>query len=722
MQMKQGLRALFARMSLFWRYFFLLAAVVLVFLASHLVSTRQFSNALRQSYMEQARGNFEQRCELFSGQLFLTHSLPVSMENDAYYATVSDPTKATDSVYMLHMAELSDSFMLQCLLMDLPGEGFLYLRQSGGCITRHRLFAQAETCFNSYIIFEDPDMDVFAEMDSKTVPRALRLLPAANVSVGGKAAEPQLLLVVQATGKEAVYGFLYPVEYVRKHFQIDQMPKDTYFNLVHEDGTVLWSTGEEENDGNRFAKISCELPALSSTATLGIPHAYFEQTVQKAQLVARVIFIISVLTGIALCVAFSHLSVKPFRRLIRAHDIDRTQEVPENELATIERFLQSTRERNTALRSMLLSSMLVRAFSGLTISEDEYNRLAAAFPLFKRPLRAAVVRDRSSSYTIDDHSAMVNRLRDVMPEQFLYEYINMQESILLLPADPEAFAQLQRVLLELNEDTERELRFVCGVSLPFLGLDEVSAAIRQAQFCIPEGGEQMLVQVAEEGVSEQEDTLQDELKQFQQALTVWNQNELVARLERMAALVGKGGGGPPEELFYSVLYLLRDTAYSAHLPFEAYEGMSYQHNGSPASNLRRLKVVVNDLFQSRAAVQLTDKQMLCAEIVRFVDENFSDPNLCMASVSKRFCVSERFVYSAVMEGTGMNMSGYLARIRMHEAARLLRETQESVSVIAGRCGYPVESTFYRNFKKYYQMTPAEYKSSLSNVSGDEKGK
>ena len=721
MQMKQGLRALVARMSLFWRYFFLLAAVVLVFLVSHLVSTRQFSHALRQSYMEQARDNFEQRCELFSGQLFLTHSLPVSMENDAYYAEVSDPARIADPVYMLHMAELSNSFMLQCLLMDLPGEGFLYLRQSGGCITRHRLFAQAETCFNSYIIFEDPNMDVFGELDNKTVSRALRLLPATNVSVGGKAAQPQLLLVVQATGKEAAYGFLYPVEYVREHFQIDQMPEDTYFNLVHEDGTVLWSTGEEVGDGARFAQISCELPALSCTATLGIPNVYFERTVQRAQFVARMFFAVSVFVGLALCIAFSHLSVKPFRRLIRAHDIDRTQTAPENELVAIERFMQTARERNTALRSMLLSSMLVRAFSGLTISEDEYHKLSAAFPLFKQSLRAAVVRDRSSSYTIDDHAAMVNLLRDVMPEQFLCEYINMQESIILLPADAEAFEQLQRVLLELNEDTERELRFVCGVSLPFLGLDAVSAAIRQAQFCIPESGEQMLVQVAEEGVSEQGDTLQDELKQFQQALTVWNQNELAIRLERMAALVGKGGGGAPEELFYSVLYLLRDTAYSARLPFEAYEGMSYQHNGSPASNLRRLKGVVSHLFQSRAAVQLTDKQMLCAQIVRFVDENFSDPNLCMASVSKRFCVSERFVYNAVMESTGMNMSGYLARIRMHEAARLLRETQENVSGIAEKCGYPVESTFYRNFKKYYQMTPAEYKSSLSHVGGDEKG-
>ncbi len=720
MQMKQALQALFARMSLFWRYFFLLAGVVLVFLVSHMVSTRQFGQALRESYMGQTRDNFEQRCQSFSGQLFLTHSLPVSMENDSYYS-VAAAEHAADASHMLQMSKLRNSFTLQCLLMDLPGESFMYLRQNGGCITRHRLFEQVDTCFNSYIIFDDASVDIFEELENKGGPRALRLLPATDVSVGGKAAEPYLLLLVQATGKETVYGFLYPAEYVYEHFQIGQMPAGTSFNLVHEDGTVLWSSGEAAESANRVARISCELPALSCTATLDIPHAYFEQTVRQAQLAARVIFAISVFIGIALCFLFSHLSVRPFRRLIRTHDLERTQDLPENELAAIDRFLHTARERNSALRGMLLSSMLVRAFSGLTISEDEYNKLAAAFPLFKQELRAAVVRDRSSSYTIDDHSAMVNRLRDVMPERFLCEYINMQESILLLPEDPRAVEQLRRVLMELNEDTERELRFVCGVSLPFLGLGQVSAAIRQAQFCVPEDGEQMMVQVMEQGADSGQDSQQDELRQFQQALTVWNQNELLARLDRMAALVGKGSGAPPEELFYSVLYLLRDTAASAHLPFEAYEHMAYQHNGSPASNVLRLKAVVSDLFQSRAVVQLTDKQLLCAEIVRFVGENFSDPNLCMASVSKRFCVSERFVYNAVLEGTGMNMSGYLAKIRMHEAARLLSQTQETVGVIAEKCGYPVESTFYRNFRKYYQMTPAEYKSSLSHVGANEKG-
>ena len=95
--MKQGLRTLFSKLSLFWRYFFLLVAVVLVFLVSHLVSTHQFSSALRQSYMEQAQSAFEQRSEGFSSQLFLTYSLPSSSENDGNYAVVAGTQQTADT-------------------------------------------------------------------------------------------------------------------------------------------------------------------------------------------------------------------------------------------------------------------------------------------------------------------------------------------------------------------------------------------------------------------------------------------------------------------------------------------------------------------------------------------------------------------------------------------------------------------------------------------------
>lgn len=704
--MKQKIRRMMAELSLFWRYFFLLGAVVLVFLIAFTVATSRFTGTLRSSYLEQARSGFEKNAELFASDLALVRSLPMSVEATEHYTYVARTKGPHETQYVLYLAKLRDSFALQCQLMDLPAEGFVYFKDSEVCLTQRRIFPDVEDCFDSYIIYSDELPAMMTLLQEEKLAFESRLLPACEVSVGGRK-EICLTVLTQSVGREAVYGFLYPVDTLEEYFQIESLPQNTRFDLVGADGTVLYSrTGETGRDGD-YIQLTCELPGLSSTASIGIPRTYFRTMVNRTQTAAQVIFLLSVLLGVAMCFLFSHISVRPFRQLIQSHTAD--QSAPANELVAIDSFLKSAREKNVALRDMLLSSLLVRAFSGLTIPEGEYKKIAAAFPLFQTPLRVAIVRDRAEDPDMEEEAAGINRLRLALPERFMCEYVNIQETVLLFPAEPALGEQLQNVLLELNGGAERGMRFVCGVSAPFEGVEMVSQAIRQAQFCLPENGERVLVQMTEEGMDGPSAAETMDLMPFQQALTCWNRQEALVQLDQVAAFVGKNSQVRPQELFYSALFLLRDNAHSAKLSFEEHEHMTYQPTSSPVSNLRRLKGVVNDLFEQKAALQMTDKQLLCEEIVQHIKNNFPDPDLCLASVAKQFCVSERFVYNAVQESTGMNVSTLLLQCRMQEAARLLRDTKENVGSVAEKCGYPVESTFYRNFKKYYHVTPAEYK-------------
>ncbi|MBO5339732.1 MAG: helix-turn-helix transcriptional regulator [Oscillospiraceae bacterium] len=710
--MKEKLGRVLSKLSLFWRYFILLGAVVLVFLLALTTATGEFTKALRTSYLEQARGNFEQNCQLFVGELFNTRSLPVTVENSADYSKAAGVAAPVDTRELLYLVRVRDAFAQQCTLMDLPAESFLYFRRSQSCLTRYRFFAQGRDCFENYLKYDKTDVtDMLGQEGLSSL--SPKLLPAETILVGEKPGEYLTLLVKSAAG-DAVYGFLYPAEAVASRFRLDALPANTSLQIINREGNTLFSHGDPSGEQSDYIQLSCDLPALGSTAHLGIPRSYFRGATRGAQTVAQLIFVLSVLIGVAMCFLFSHISVRPFRRLIQVHDMDRNADRPENELAAIDTYLRSAKDRNVALRSMLLSSLLVRTVSGLSIAEAEYEKVSAAFPVFQQPLRVAIVRDRAPDHTVEDESSMINMLRRDMPEQFLCEYINLQEAIILLPAAPRSYMELQDVLRQLNGGMERQARFVCGVSMPFEGLGELNAAIRQAQFCIPETGEYMVLQAAE-GTAAADIAIDVDLKQFRQALACWNQNEALMQIEQIAVFAGKGGGVSAEELFYSVLFLLRDTAHSGKLSFEAYEKLTYQHTGTPATNIRRLKAIVSDLFEQKAALQMSDKRLMCEEIVQHIKTNFFDPGLCMASVSKRFCVSERFVYNAVQEITGVNMSTLLTQTRMEEAARLLRETGETISSVAEKCGYTVESTFYRNFKKYYNVTPVEYKNAIGQA-------
>ena len=707
--MIEGCKRIMSKLSLFWRYFFLLAAVVLVFLLAFTVATGQFTNTLQETYLNQAQSNFEKNAQLFVRDVSLTHALPGAMEDTRYYSVVSNGLQWEEGGSVLALPGLGDSFSLQCLLLDLPDEGFLYFKNSGIMITRYRSFADPESCFSSYIVYEDMEQDMPGLLREKDVPLGFRLLPAHRVSVRGVSGDYVTLLVPSAR-RDAIYGFLYPVDVILEYFQVEHLPKDTYFELTRTDGTMLLSWGDKERLRDDVVRLETRLTALSSTVSVSIPTAYFRATVRSAQTVAQVVFLISVALSIALCFLFSHLSVQPFRRLLRDHAAEQTPENSSNELLALDHFLKSARERNVALRNMLLSSLLVRAFSGLTIPEEEYRKISDAFPMFGRGMRAAVVRDRVPDHSMEEGSAMITLLRSILPESFLCEYINIQEAVILFSDLPETCELLQTALLELNSHPERGGRFACGISAPFLGANRVGPAIRQAQFCIPEHADRVIVQIAQESSGEETAATEFDMKQIQQALACWNRQEVLVQIDRIAAFAGKNSQVKPQELFYSTLFLLRDTADSGKLSFEDHEKMTYEPTSSPVANLRRLKGIVNDLFEQKTAIQMSDKQILCEEIVQHIKNNFSDATLCLASLAKQFCVSERFVYNAVMDVTGMNVSNFMAQCRMQEAARLLRDTDENVSSIAEKCGYPVESTFYRNFKKYYHMTPADYKS------------
>ena len=707
--MKQKMQMLMSRLSLFWRYFFLLAAVVLVFLAAFTAATRQFTKVLQDSYLGQARSNFEANAQLFARDVFLTHSLPMAMEDAEHYVTVATAVVPLDTQYVFSLSELGDTFAYQCTLLGLPNEGFMYFRRNGICLTRSRVFTDMESCLNSYLIYDNDGQELLLQSLQDRLPRSSLILPANELSLGAVNGT-YLTVLVQSTNKDVVYGFLYPVETVLEYFQMSSLPENTWLKLIGQDGRELFSYGESKGEASDYIQLSYEMNALSSQVSIGIPKVFFFSTIRSAQTTAQVIFLLSVVLGIIMCFAFSHISVQPFRKILRDHAADQSPGLPDNELLAIDSFLKSEKERNVALRGMLLSSLLVRAFSGLSIPEGEYKRIAAAFPMFAQPLHAAIVRDRWQSTDMEDGVAMITLLRNALPERFLCEFINIQEAIVLFPAGSELCEQLQGVLMGLNPGGDSEPRFVCGVSAPFAGVTAISASIRQAQSCIPESGDQILVRVEEEADNQSVPAKAYDLKNFQQALYCWNRQEALLQIDQMAAFAGKNSKTPPQELFYSVLFLLRDTAQSGKLSFEEHEKMVYQPTSSPAANMRRLRVPVNDLFEQKAALQISDKQILCEQIVQYIKNNYPDATLCMASVSKQFGVSERFVYNAVVDMTGMNVSNFLAQCRMEQAAMLLRDTDENISTIADKCGYPVESTFYRNFKKYYHMTPAEYKS------------
>ena len=92
---------------------------------------------------------------------------------------------------------------------------------------------------------------------------------------------------------------------------------------------------------------------------------------------------------------------------------------------------------------------------------------------------------------------------------------------------------------------------------------------------------------------------------------------------------------------------------------------------------------------------------------RYLQENYTDPSLCLSKVGDRFNISDTYLSHMFKEKTGQNFSVYLERLRMNEAARRLTSGDCNLTVLYADLGYTNPTSFRRAFKKYYGMTPSE---------------
>lgn len=72
-------------------------------------------------------------------------------------------------------------------------------------------------------------------------------------------------------------------------------------------------------------------------------------------------------------------------------------------------------------------------------------------------------------------------------------------------------------------------------------------------------------------------------------------------------------------------------------------------------------------------------------------------------------VSETSLKNYFREVYGENLSAYENRLRMKKAAELLQNTSLCISAVAEQVGYLSQSKFAAAFKKYYEVTPMEFR-------------
>lgn len=103
-----------------------------------------------------------------------------------------------------------------------------------------------------------------------------------------------------------------------------------------------------------------------------------------------------------------------------------------------------------------------------------------------------------------------------------------------------------------------------------------------------------------------------------------------------------------------------------------------------------------------------NQRLLAVQISRYLTEHM-DSRITLDQLADRFLVSATQIKSSVKSVYGTSVYNYIRMQKMQSAAKMLRDTELSVSEIAGRFGYDNASKFAGAFKTVMGTTPKEYR-------------
>lgn len=146
----------------------------------------------------------------------------------------------------------------------------------------------------------------------------------------------------------------------------------------------------------------------------------------------------------------------------------------------------------------------------------------------------------------------------------------------------------------------------------------------------------------------------------------------------------------------------------AELP--AYEQLMKQYAALPQIEDRK-QLIVQQAARYATTTEGNENRpyMLAASIKRYIDENYSDPQLSMRSIADSFFISNAYLSRIFRRAYGQTCIEYITQVRLAAARRLLENAEIRVSDIAEKTGYSTAYYFSVQFKKATGETPVEYR-------------
>ena len=110
-----------------------------------------------------------------------------------------------------------------------------------------------------------------------------------------------------------------------------------------------------------------------------------------------------------------------------------------------------------------------------------------------------------------------------------------------------------------------------------------------------------------------------------------------------------------------------------------------------------------------AAISAKSRELF-PKIVKLMEEQqlYTDEDLNRDMIAEKLGTNYKYVVKAIKDCTGETLTAFINGYRMRHATRLLRDTDDSIAIIAAISGFS-HRTLTRLFQAQFGITPSEYR-------------
>lgn len=118
--------------------------------------------------------------------------------------------------------------------------------------------------------------------------------------------------------------------------------------------------------------------------------------------------------------------------------------------------------------------------------------------------------------------------------------------------------------------------------------------------------------------------------------------------------------------------------------------------------------LLSDFYMYEKQPKMSVENRMSKIIGEYVKLNYRQP-ITLAALSKIYFINEKYLGRILKKAWGMSFHRYLNSVRLHNAAKMLRTEERTVTDIALDCGFETVTYFNRLFRQNFGKTPSEYR-------------